>query len=212
MQASAAATSTSSAGAALRSLALNAVGIIAVLLVWQIAIVLWRIPPYLMPAPGAVLAAVGSNWKVLSAQTSFTLGAAALGLMISTTFAVVTIVSFFPLLINMTRGLASTDRNTLELLHVYGATKWQQLALVRVRFALPFLFAGLRVAGASSILGAMLSEWITGSPGLGNLILESSEMRETELLWAAVLISVVVALVVFGLTSAGERRVLRWRA
>ena len=135
-----------------------------------------------------------------------------LGRGIATSIAVVTIVSFFPLLINMTRGLASTDRNTLELLHVYGATKWQQLALVRVRFALPFLFAGLRVAGASSILGAMLSEWITGSPGLGNLILESSEMRETELLWAAVLISVVVALVVFGLTSAGERRVLRWRA
>ena len=124
----------------------------------------------------------------------------------------VTIVSFFPLLVNLSRGLTSTDRNTLELMHVCGASRWQQLRLVRIPFALPFLFSGLRVAGASSILGAMLSEWITGSPGLGNLILESGEMRETELLWAAVLVSVMIALAVFWLTSAGERRVLRWKA
>lgn len=129
---------------------------------------------------------------------------------ISTSMAVVTIVSFFPILINLMRGLASGDRNTAELLHVYGASRWQQLRLARIPFALPYLFTGLRVAGSSAILGAMLSEWITGSKGLGNLILESGEMRETELLWAAVLLSVVIALVVFWTTSAGEKRMLRW--
>jgi ABC-type nitrate/sulfonate/bicarbonate transport system permease component len=99
----------------------------------------------------------------------------------------------------------------MELLHVYGASRWQQLRYVRTPYALPYLFTGLRIAGASAILGAMLSEWITGSRGLGNLILDAGEMRETELLWAAVLISVVIALLVFALTSAGERRVLHWR-
>jgi ABC-type nitrate/sulfonate/bicarbonate transport system permease component len=134
-----------------------------------------------------------------------------LGRGISTSMVVVTIVSFFPLLVNLMRGLASADRNAAELLHVYGASRWQQLRYVRVPFALPFLFTGLRIAGANAILGAMLSEWITGSKGLGNLILEASELRETELLWAAVLTSVVIALAVFWLTSAGERRMLRWR-
>ena len=57
----------------------------------------------------------------------------------------------------------------------------------------------------------MLSEWITGSKGLGNLILESGEMRETELLWAAVLTSVTIALGVFWVTSAGEQKVVHWR-
>ena len=56
----------------------------------------------------------------------------------------------------------------------------------------------------------MLSEWITGTKGLGNLILDSGEMRETDLLWAAVLTSVVIALAVFWTTSAGEKRLLRW--
>lgn len=129
---------------------------------------------------------------------------------ISTSMAVVTIVSFFPMLINTMRGLQSADRNAAELLHVYGASRWQQLRFVRIPFALPYLFTGLRVAGTSAILGAMLSEWITGSKGLGNLILESGEMRETELLWAAVLTSMVVAIAVFWSTSASEKRLLRW--
>jgi len=129
---------------------------------------------------------------------------------ISTSMAVVTIVSFFPMLINTMRGLQSADRNAAELLHVYGASRWQQLRFVRIPFALPYLFTGLRVAGTSAILGAMLSEWITGSKGLGNLILESGEMREIELLWAAVLTSVVVAIAVFWSTSASEKRLLRW--
>ena len=130
---------------------------------------------------------------------------------ISTSMAVVTIVSFFPLLVNLMRGLQSADRNAAELLHVYGASRWQQLRIVRIPYALPFLFTGLRIAGSSAILGAMLSEWITGSKGLGNLILESGEMRETELLWAAVLTSVIDrAWRVLDHTSAGEKRLLRW--
>jgi NitT/TauT family transport system permease protein len=129
---------------------------------------------------------------------------------ISTSMAVVTIVSFFPMLVNMMRGLQSADRNAAELLHVYGASRWQQLRLVRIPFALPYLFTGLRVAGSSAILGAMLSEWITGSKGLGLLILDSGEMRETELLWAAVITSIIIALTVFWSTSAGEKRVLHW--
>ena len=53
---------------------------------------------------------------------------------------------------------------------------------------------GLRVAAASAVLGAMLSEWVTGSRGLGVLILESGVMREIEVLWAAVITSVIFAL------------------
>ena len=133
-----------------------------------------------------------------------------LGRGIATSLAVVTIVSFFPLLVNLARGLENADRNALELLHVCGASRWQTLRMVRLPFALPYLFAGLRVAGASAILGAMLSEWITGSKGLGNLILESGEMREIETLWAAVIVSVFFAMVVFWITSACEKRSLSW--
>jgi NitT/TauT family transport system permease protein len=134
-----------------------------------------------------------------------------LGRGIATSIAVVTIISFFPMLVNLMRGLANADRNAAELLYVYGASQLQQMRLVRVPYALPYLFTGLRVSGSTAILGAMLSEWITGSDGLGKLILDSGEMRETELLWAAVLTSVVVALCIFWSTSAAEKTLLRWK-
>jgi ABC-type nitrate/sulfonate/bicarbonate transport system permease component len=130
---------------------------------------------------------------------------------LATSVVVIVIVSFFPILVNMMRGLLSADQCALELLHVYGASRWQQIRYVRAPYSLPFLFTGLRVAAASAVLGAMLSEWITGAPGLGVLILESGVMREIELLWAAVLTSVVFALILFFFTSIAERMVLHWK-
>ena len=130
---------------------------------------------------------------------------------IGTSILVVTIVSFFPLYVNLLRGLSAPDRSATELMRVLGASRWQQLRLVRLPTAMPFLFTGLRIAAGSAILGALLSEWLTGAPGLGALILNSGDMREVELLWAAVILSVLVALVAFWAASAGERRMLAWR-
>jgi ABC-type nitrate/sulfonate/bicarbonate transport system permease component len=246
-------------GQVLKQLMQAVLGTVMVFAAWHLIVSTLRIPKYLVPLPYDVFLSVQKNWEVIAAQASFTLSAAAFGLMLSTLFAttiaisftmsrnlaqaslpvvlvfrstpvaavapimmlifgrgistsmaVVTIVSFFPMLINTMRGLQGADRNAAELLHVYGASRWQQLRYVRIPFALPYLFTGLRVAGSSAILGAMLSEWITGSKGLGNLILESGEMRETELLWAAVLTSVTIAITVFWSTSATEKRLLRW--
>jgi NitT/TauT family transport system permease protein len=130
---------------------------------------------------------------------------------LGTSVVVVTIVSFFPLYVNLMRGLGAPDRNAVELMRVTGATRWQQLRLLRIPYAMPFLFTGLRVAGGTAILGAMLSEWLTGAPGLGMLILDSGDMRQTELLWAATILSVLVALCVFWSTSLCERNFLSWR-
>jgi ABC-type nitrate/sulfonate/bicarbonate transport system permease component len=237
------------------------IGVIAALLfTWQLAIVAFAIPPYILPTPLAVGKAFITSRKVLADHAAFTLGSALLGLFAScclaiglaitfvsyrsaakasmplviifrsapvtaiaplitlfagrglaTSVIVVVIVSFFPIMVNMMRGLLSADVCAIELLHVYGASRWQNMRYVRAPYSLPFLFAGLRVAAASAVLGAMLSEWVTGSPGLGVLILESGVMREIEVLWAAVLTSVAFALLLFFLTSAAENKVLHWK-
>lgn len=246
--------------ALLRPVAASLLFLAAIGLAWQLAIIAFRLPSYIVPAPLAVLGSFAANGRMIALQSALTLGSAAAGLALSTILAacmaaaftlrprlaqasmpaiivfrsapvvaiapiimlclgrgimtsiiVVTIVSFFPLLISLMRGLKAADRNAVELLYVYNATRWQQITLVRLPFALPFFFTGLRIAAASAILGAMLSEWITGSRGLGNLILDSGEMRETELLWAAVITSIIVGLFAFAATSAMERRMTRWR-
>ena len=129
-----------------------------------------------------------------------------------TSVIVVTIVSFFPLFVNLMAGLSAPDPIAVEFFAVAGASRWQQLRYLRFPAALPFLFTGLRVAGGGAILGAMLSEWLTGAPGLGMLILESGEMRHVETLWAAVILSVLIGLGAFWTTSAGERSLVSWKA
>jgi NitT/TauT family transport system permease protein len=130
---------------------------------------------------------------------------------LATSVVVVVIVSFFPIMVNMMRGLLSAEPSAIEMLHVYGASRWQHIRYLQAPCSLPYLFTGLRIAAASAVLGAMLSEWVTGSPGLGLLILEAGVMREVELLWAAVLTSVIFALIVFFLTSTAENKVLHWK-
>jgi len=228
--------------------------------VWQIAIVVFRLPSWLVPDPLTVLAAFSNHYAALLSHTAVTVLSAILGLAASTIFAgvaagtfvarprveqaamplliffrsapvaavapiitlalgrgiatsvvVVIIVSFFPLLINLMRGLRSGERSVMELMHVYNASAWQSLLMVRIPWALPYFFSGLRVAGTSAILGAMLSEWITGTRGLGLLILESGEMRNIDELWAAVIISILLGLTMFWATSAAEQRVSQWR-
>lgn len=129
----------------------------------------------------------------------------------ATSVTVVVIVTFFPLLVNLLRGLAAADRNCLELMHVYGASRWQQMRLARIPFSLPYFFAGLRIAGASAILGAMIAEWLTGVKGIGYLILDSADLREVELMWAAIAASMAVALGIFWVAASVERSVLHWK-
>lgn len=230
------------------------------LLLWQGLLLVFKVPPYILPSPAAVATAYVTSRATLSARGAYTLWSAFLGLIVScslaislaiafvtyknverasmplvmvfrsapvtavaplimlfvgrgiaTSIIVVVIVSFFPIMVNMIRGLRSADRCAVEMLHVCGASRWQHIRYVQAPYSLPFLFTGLRIAAANAVLGAMLSEWVTGSPGLGLLILESGVMRDIEVMWAAVLLAVVFALAVFALTSMAEKRFLHWK-
>lgn len=131
---------------------------------------------------------------------------------IGTAIAVVVIVSFFPIMVNAMKGFSSTRRSALELMHVLGAGRAKTFIKVRLPFALPFIFAGLRSAATSAILSAMLAEWLSGAPGLGTTILDAASYRKNDLLWAAVVVSMLLAFVIFSLTTAVERRFTSWRS
>jgi len=126
----------------------------------------------------------------------------------ATSVIVVTIAGFFPIFVNAMRGLTATRLNALELMHVCGASKAQTFRYVRFPFALPHLFAGLRTAAPIAVLGAMLSEWLTGTAGLGFLILDAASARELELLWSAIILSMLLGIVIFWSTAEAERFVL----
>ena len=130
---------------------------------------------------------------------------------IGTAIAVVVIVSFFPIMVNAMKGFSSTRKNALELMHVLGASAPKTFIKVRLPFALPFIFTGLRSAATSAILSAMLAEWLSGAPGLGTMILDAASYRKTDLLWAAVVVSMILAFIIFWLTTTVEKRFTSWR-
>lgn len=232
------------------------VGIIVVL--WQGAITLLDIQPFIAPDPLSVARALVTEMPALM-QANFytlrsTLGGMTIALVVALTFAmlftlspmltravlpliivirtapvlaiapllillfgrghatsvaVVVMVSFFPILVNAARGFASPRANAMELMHVCGATWIQTFIKVRVPFALPFVFTGIRMASAGAVLSAMLAEWLSGAPGLGTLILEASSFRKLPLMWAGVVVSMVTATGIYGLTALMAKAVTR---
>lgn len=126
-----------------------------------------------------------------------------------TSLAVVVMVSFFPIMVNAKRGFSSPRANAMELMHVCGASWWQTFVKVRLPFALPFISTGIRMASAGAVLSAMLAEWLSGAPGIGTLILEASSFRNLPLMWAGVVVSMVTATAIYGLTAQLEKGLTR---
>jgi len=124
---------------------------------------------------------------------------------------VVALVSFFPIAVNATDGLRAADPALLEALASLGAGRGAQLRLARVPAALPFLFSGLRVAAALSVIGAVFAEWVGSSGGLGYLILEYNNQVATQQEFAAVVVLALIAIVLFAAVTLLERVALPWR-
>lgn len=72
-------------------------------------------------------------------------------------------IAFFPLVVNITQGLISVDRNLVELFASYRASVLQQLFFLRVPAALPYFFTGLRIAATLSPIGAVVADMNAGS-------------------------------------------------
>ena len=121
------------------------------------------------------------------------------------------LISFFPTLVNMVRGLESVEANALELMRVLSASSAQVFWKLRVPSSLPFLFAALKIAATSCVIGAIVSEWIGADTGLGYLITISTFEFRTGLLYAAMVVGSAMALALFGAVVLTERLVVRWK-
>lgn len=122
------------------------------------------------------------------------------------TAAVIGIVVFFPTLILMTQGLRAVSPELRAVSHVYYATRWQVLTKVQIPTALPAATASLRIAAPASILGALLAEWMATGKGVGYLLLANSSTSDYSSLWSAAVLMTVLAVLIYCLTDALERR------
>jgi NitT/TauT family transport system permease protein len=123
------------------------------------------------------------------------------------------IVAFFPVLSNTTLGLNSVDRNLAGLFQLYGASRMQTLCYLKLPSALPFILAGLRIAGALSLIGAVVAEIAAGSAGAGSglayRIAESGYRLNIPRMFAALLLLSAAGIVIYGLLALASHLMLR---
>jgi NitT/TauT family transport system permease protein len=120
---------------------------------------------------------------------------------------------FFPVMVNVTRGLVQVDPAALELMRSYAASESAVLRKVRVPNALPFFFTALKLGATLSLIGAIVAEYFGGaSLVLGRVIVQSASALRFDITWAAILLGATAGILVYLVISAIERAVIPWHA
>ena len=119
---------------------------------------------------------------------------------------------FFPVLVNTMVGIRSVEPDLMDLMRSLNASRWQIFRLLEVPAALPILLGGLKIGTALAVIGAVVGEFVAADQGLGFLInLTARGTLDTALLFVTLGTLMVIAVGLYLLVSAIERRVLHWR-
>jgi ABC-type nitrate/sulfonate/bicarbonate transport system permease component len=123
---------------------------------------------------------------------------------------VITLVCFFPICVNTIDGLRAVEPELLNLLRTLGASRLQRFRIARLPAALPFIFSGLKVSAAFSVLGAVFGEWVGANSGLGYEILVLNNQSATADMFAVIVLLSLIGIAMFMLVATAERLALPW--
>jgi len=132
------------------------------------------------------------------------------GLGINSKLALAFLVAFFPVVVDTAAGLHATPSGLLELARSLRASRLQVFMKVQMPAALPFVFAGAKVAITLAVIGAVIGEFVGSVAGLGNLVLSANSQLEGPLAWAALLWLSVLGILLFSVVALAERLLMPW--
>jgi len=132
-----------------------------------------------------------------------------LGISSESRVAFATFTSFFPVVISAAVGFSNTEASTLRLCRSLTASEWQSFVMVRLPFALPAIFSGMKIAMTMAIIGVIIGEFISAKAGLGFYILYASSRMETGLIFAALFVLCVIGVSLFGAVALAEQLMRR---
>jgi NitT/TauT family transport system permease protein len=118
---------------------------------------------------------------------------------------------FFPVVINVIRGLVEVQPSQLELMRSYAASPTVVLRKVRVPNMLPFLFTALKVAVTLAFIGAIVGEYFGGtSRVIGQVVLTAMSSGRFDVAWAGIIIGALGAIVAYVGVVIAERLLIPW--
>jgi putative hydroxymethylpyrimidine transport system permease protein len=134
----------------------------------------------------------------------------AFGYGIGPKLAIVALICFFPITVNLLDGLRSAPPELLKLMRSMGASRLRTLRTVELPNAMPSLFSGLKVAATVSVIGAVFGEWAGAEEGLGRLVLLGNNQLQTPRVYAGIVILTAMAVGLFALVALAERLAIPW--
>lgn len=132
------------------------------------------------------------------------------GFGITSKFVMAAFMSIFPVIIGTAAGLAATSEDELKLFKSMKAKAWDVFWKLKMRRALPFIFAGLKIAIVAALTGAIAAEFIGGGIGFGEQIRLASTRLALDRVFALILILSLLGILLFSLVAWIQNRVTFW--
>ena len=120
------------------------------------------------------------------------------------------LVAFFPLVISIATGLLAAPPELVELGRSLKASRLKELFLIRLPYAVPFVFSGLKLSITFSVIGAVVGEFVAADRGLGYQILSATAFFRTPIAFGAVIVLSALGIVLFQAVVLVERIFFPW--
>jgi len=121
------------------------------------------------------------------------------------------LVCFFPMTVGLLGAFAQTDNDAIRLLQSMGASRRQIYRFVKLPQSLPAFFSGLKIAGAYSIVGAVIAEWLGGDAGLGVYMIRVRRSYSFDKMFAVILLTSVLSIALVKAIGLIEKAVMPWK-
>ena len=120
------------------------------------------------------------------------------------------LITFFPLVVSMTTGMQATPGELIELSRSLRAPAWREFTHIRIPYAIPYIFSGLKISITLAVIGAVVAEFVAAEKGIGFFIQFSTSMFQVPQAWAGLAILVVMSLALFQAVSVSQRLFFPW--
>jgi NitT/TauT family transport system permease protein len=120
------------------------------------------------------------------------------------------LISFFPIVVNVATGLATTEPELEDVLRALGASKLDIMRKVGIPRSLPYFFGSLKVAITLAFVGAVVSETVGANKGIGKLMLDAQASFQVPIVFAGLLVLAVLGIALYAATAAIESHFTRW--
>lgn len=120
------------------------------------------------------------------------------------------LIALFPIITNTLFGLKSVDQGHHDLFTLHRVGRFRRLWKLQLPAALPAIFTGFRIAAGLSVIGAIVGDFFfqQGQAGIGRLIDNYTEALQSQQLFAAVIMTVLLGLTIFWIFGLLSRLVV----